>query len=130
MCRTATTNMSTKTPYEGNRIVPRKELARCFGELKESLGRARAMVETITYELEIMFDIVPVGKLSYKLSQIEDVLTKLLGDSASKIMIESIVRHLDNQEKYFVRLTIKERYKIMQNAAERSRHTQSIHANT
>jgi hypothetical protein len=69
--------MSTsKTPYEGDRIVSGNEMAKCLDELKESLGRA--MIETITYELEVMFGIVAVGKLSYKLFQLEDSLTKLL----------------------------------------------------
>ena len=62
-------------------MVSGKELARNFDELNESLGRA--MVETITYELEIMFGIAVVGRPSYRLSQIEDAITKLLGDSAS-----------------------------------------------
>jgi len=80
-------------PHDEDRIVSGKELARCFDELKESLGRA--MVETITYELEIMFGIVLIGKLSYRLSKIQDALTKLLGDSAGEIMMESIVKCLE-----------------------------------
>jgi hypothetical protein len=68
-----------KEPHE-DRIVTGKELCDCFDELKETLGRA--MVETITYELEIMFGIVLVGKLSYRLTKVQDALTKLLGDSA------------------------------------------------
>ncbi len=57
------------------------------------------MIETITYELEVMFGIVAVGRLSYRLSQIEDALTKLLGDSASEIMMESIIKHFDMRKK-------------------------------
>ena len=45
------------------------------------------MVETITYEMEIMFGILLVGRFSYKLSEEEDALNKLLGDSASEIMM-------------------------------------------
>lgn len=45
-----------KEPYERNRIVTGKEFSTCFDRLEESLGRA--MVETITYELEIMFGIL------------------------------------------------------------------------
>jgi len=79
----------TKKPYETDRIVSGKELAGCFEKLKETLGKA--MVETIAYELEIMYGILFVGKLSYNLSEVNDALTKLLGDSASEIMMESIV---------------------------------------
>lgn len=81
-----------KKPYDRDRIVTGKELDSCFDRLMESLGRA--MVETITYELEIMYGIVLVGKLSYRLSDIEDALTKLLGDSACEIMMGSIVECL------------------------------------
>jgi hypothetical protein len=55
------------------------------------------MVETITYELEIMFGIALIGKLSYRLSKIQDALTKLLGDSACEIMMESIVKCLEKK---------------------------------
>jgi hypothetical protein len=72
--------------------VSAKDPARCFDELKESLGRA--MVETITYELEIVFGIALIGKLSYRQSRIQGALTKLLGDSACEIMMESIVNCL------------------------------------
>jgi hypothetical protein len=75
--------------------VSGKELARCFDELKESLGKA--MVETITYELEMMFGIALIGRLSYRLSNIHEALTKLLGDSACEIMMESIVKCLDKR---------------------------------
>lgn len=81
-----------KDPYERNRIVTGKELSTCFDRLKESLGRA--MVKTITYELESMFGILFVARLSYKLSEVEGALRKLLGESASEIMMESIVRCL------------------------------------
>jgi hypothetical protein len=84
-----------KEPYDEDRIVSGKELARCFDELKESLGKS--MVETITYELEIMFGIALIGRLSYKMSKIQDALTKLLGDSACEIMMESIVKCLDKR---------------------------------
>jgi hypothetical protein len=87
--------MSTKKPYEGDRFVSGKELARCFDELIESLGWI--MIETINYEPKVIFGIVAVGRLSYKLSQIEDALTKL-GDSASEIMMESIVKSWEEVE--------------------------------
>jgi hypothetical protein len=84
-----------KEPYEKDRIVTGKELSGCFDKLEESLGRA--MVETITYELEIMYGILLVGRLSYKLSEVEEALKKLLGESASEIMMESIVKCLDKK---------------------------------
>ncbi|HXV45746.1 MAG TPA: hypothetical protein VD736_03645 [Nitrososphaera sp.] len=84
-----------RKPYESDRSVKGKELGACFDRLKETLGRA--MVETITYEIEIMFGILLVGRFSYKLSEVEDALTKLLGDSASEIMMESIVECLEKK---------------------------------
>ncbi len=92
-CRTCTTTKSTKKkPFEEDRIVSGEELARRFDELRESLGRS--MMETIIYDLGIMYGIMTVGKLSYKLSRIEDAPTKLLGDSAYEIIMESTVKHL------------------------------------
>jgi hypothetical protein len=79
-------------PYDRDRIVSSKELSRCFDDLKESLGRA--MVETIVEEIELMYGIILVGKLSYKLSDVEDALRKLLGDSACEIMMESVIEVL------------------------------------
>jgi hypothetical protein len=84
-----------RKPYESDRSVTGKELGACFDRLKETLGRA--MLETITYEMEIMFGILLVGRFSYKLSEVEDALTKLLGDSASEIMMESIVECLEKK---------------------------------
>ncbi len=89
--------MATNRKGYEDRIISGTELAACFDNLKEHLGRA--MIETITYELEVMFGIVAVGRLSYRLSQIEDALTKLLGDSASEIMMESIIKHFDMRKK-------------------------------
>lgn len=89
--------MTTKKAYDEDRIISGTELAKCFDNLKEHLGGA--MTETIAYELEVMFGIVAVGRLSYKLSQIDDVLTKLLGGSASEIMMESIAKHFGMQKK-------------------------------
>lgn len=82
-------------PRDDDRIVSGKELGYCFDELKKSLGGA--MVETITYELETMFGIILIGKLSYRMSKIQDALTKLLGDSACEIMMESIVKCLEKR---------------------------------
>jgi hypothetical protein len=81
-------------PYD-DRPVSGKELARCFEELKKSLGRP--VIETIVYELEIMYGIMLEGRLSYRLSEIEDALKKLLGDSAAELMIESIVKRLSKK---------------------------------
>ena len=67
--------MSMK-PYDSDRIVSSKELSRCFDDLKESLGKA--MIETIVEEIEIVYGIILVGRLSYKLSDVEDALRKLL----------------------------------------------------
>ena len=69
--------MSMK-PYDSDRIVSSKELSRCFDDLKESLGKA--MIETIVEEIEIVYGIILVGRLSYKLSDLEIALRKLLGD--------------------------------------------------
>lgn len=79
----------------GDRIVSGKELARCFGELEASLGRA--VIETIVYELEIMFGIMLESRFSYKMSEIDDSLRKLLGDSAADLMMEQIRACLDRR---------------------------------
>jgi hypothetical protein len=79
----------------GDRVVSGKELARCFDELRASLGRS--VVETIVYELEIMFGIMLEGRMSYKLSGIDDALRKLLGDSAADLMMEHIRAALDDR---------------------------------
>ena len=71
-----------------DRLVSGKELARCFEDLKRSLGIS--VVDTIVYELEIMFGIMLEGRFSYKMSRIEDSLRKLLGDSAADLMMENI----------------------------------------
>ncbi len=42
-----------------------------------------------------MYRIVLVGRLPYKLSELEDALMKLLGESAMEIMMESILEYLD-----------------------------------
>ena len=75
-----------------DRIVNGKELAKCLEELKKSLGRS--VIETIVYELEVMFGITLQSRFSYRLSEIDDALRKLLGDSAAELMMESIVRYL------------------------------------
>lgn len=54
------------------------------------------MIETIVYELEIMFGIFLTGSISYKLSQIDEALQKLLCDSAAELMMDSIVEYLEN----------------------------------
>lgn len=77
----------------GDRIVSGKELAKCFEELKESLGIS--VIDTIIYELEIMFGIMLEGRMSYKMSKIDDALRKLLGDSAAELMMEQIRAGLD-----------------------------------
>ncbi len=81
--------------YDSDRIVSSKELSKCFDDLKESLGRA--MIETIVEEIEIMYGIILVGRLSYKLSDVEDALRKLLGDSACEMMMESLVETLEKK---------------------------------
>ena len=81
-------------PYD-DRPVSGKELARCFDELKRSLGRP--VVETVVYELEIMHGIMLEGRYSYRLSELEDALKKLLGDSAAELMMQSIVKHLSEK---------------------------------
>lgn len=86
--------MSAK-PYDSAKIVSSKELSECFDELKESLGRA--MIETITEEIELMYGIILAGRLSYKLSEVEDALRKLLGDSACEMMMESLVEILEKK---------------------------------
>jgi len=82
-------------PYDSDRIVTSKELSKCFDDLKESLGRA--MIETIVEEIEIMYGIILVGRLSYKLSDVEDALRKLLGDSACEMMMESLLETLEKK---------------------------------
>jgi hypothetical protein len=82
-------------PYDSDRIVTSKELSKCFDDLKESLGKA--MIETIVEEIEIMYGIILVGRLSYKLSDVEDALKKLLGDSACEMMMESLVETLEKK---------------------------------
>jgi hypothetical protein len=76
----------------GDRMVTGRELARCFEELKKSLGRS--VIETIVYELEVMFGITLQSRSSNRLSEIDDALRKLLGDSAAELMMESIVKYL------------------------------------
>jgi hypothetical protein len=77
-----------KSDDSGDRVVTGKELATCFDELKASLGIS--VIETIVYELEIMFGIMLEGRMSYKMSRIDDALRKLLGDSAAELMMEHI----------------------------------------
>jgi hypothetical protein len=55
------------------------------------------MVETAIEEIELMYGIVLAGRLSYKLSEVEDALRKLLGDSACEMMMESIVEMLEKK---------------------------------
>ncbi|HEU4606176.1 MAG TPA: hypothetical protein VFS46_08065 [Nitrososphaera sp.] len=81
-------------PYD-DRQVTGKELAGCFENLKKSLGRP--VVETVVYELEIMHGIMLESRFSYRLSEIEDALKKLLGDSAAELMMESIVKQLSKR---------------------------------
>jgi len=58
-----------------------------------------AMVETIIKEkeIEIMYGIVLSRRLSYKLSEVEDALRKLLGEKASEMMMESLVEMLERK---------------------------------
>jgi hypothetical protein len=77
--------------------VSGKELAACCEELKESLGVS--MVETIVYDLEVMFNVILEGRFSYKISQIDDALRKLLGDPAAELMMESILKCLGDRNK-------------------------------
>jgi len=86
--------MSVKS-YDSAKIVSSKELSKCFDELKDSLGRA--MIETIIEEIELMYGIVLAGRLSYKLSEVEDARRKLLGDSACEMMMESLVEMLEKK---------------------------------
>ena len=77
-----------------DRVVSGKELARCFEELKGSLGTS--VIETIVYELEVMFGIMLEGRFSYKMSKIDDSLKKLLGESAAELMMEHIRASLND----------------------------------
>jgi hypothetical protein len=86
--------MSMKS-YDSDRIVLGKDLSKCFDDLKESLGRT--MIETIVEEIEVMYGILLIGRFSYKLSEIEDALRKLLGDSACEMMMESLVEILEKK---------------------------------
>lgn len=79
-----------------DRLISGKDLARCFKELETSLGRS--VIETIVYELEVMFRIILEGRFSYNLSEIDDALRKLLGDSAAELMMEQIFDWLENRE--------------------------------
>ena len=76
-------------------FVSGKDLAGCFDELKKSLGRA--VIETIVYELEVMYGIMLEKRFYYRLSQIENALVKLLGDSAAELMMISIVKCLSKR---------------------------------
>jgi hypothetical protein len=84
-----------KDNHSGDRVVSGKELAKCFDELKASLGIS--VIETIVYELEIMFSIMLESRMSYKMSEIDDALRKLLGDSAAELMMEHIKASLDDR---------------------------------
>jgi hypothetical protein len=77
------------------RIVSGKELAECFKKLEEPLGRA--VIETIIIDLEVMYGIILVGRVEYRLSDLNDALTKLLGEAASELMMESILKSLDKK---------------------------------
>ncbi len=79
-----------------DRLVSGRDLARCFKELESSLGRS--VIETIVYELEVMFRIILEGRFSYKLSEIDDALRKLLGDSAAELMMEQIIDWLEDRD--------------------------------
>jgi hypothetical protein len=83
-----------RKPHD-DRPVSGKELAGCFEELKKSLGRP--MVETVVYELEVMHGIMLESRFSYRLSEIDDALKKLLGDSAAELMMKSIVKQLSKR---------------------------------
>lgn len=88
--------MSRENSPSDDRIVTGGELSRCFKELEASLGRS--VMETIVYELEIMFGIMLEGRFSYKMSRIDDALRKLLGDSAAEMMMEHILDNLDEKK--------------------------------
>lgn len=79
-----------------DRLVSGRDLARCFKELESSLGRS--VIETIVYELEVMFRIILEGRFSYKLSEIDDALRKLLGGSAAELMMEQIIDWLEDRD--------------------------------
>lgn len=79
-----------------DRLVSGRDLARCFKELESSLGRS--VIETIVYELEVMFRIILEGRFSYKLSEIDNALRKLLGDSAAELMMEQIIDWLEDRD--------------------------------
>ncbi|MEW6605007.1 MAG: hypothetical protein AB1351_10045 [Thermoproteota archaeon] len=79
-----------------DRVVSGKDLARCFKHMEASIGRS--VIETIVYELEVMFRIILEGRFSYRLSEIDDALKKLLGDSAGALMMEQIVDLLDSSK--------------------------------
>jgi hypothetical protein len=80
-----------------DRVISGKDLARCFKELEDSIGRS--VIETIVYELEVMFRIILEGRFYYSLLEIEDALRKLLGDSAAELMMEQITDWLDDPDR-------------------------------
>ena len=87
---------------DSDRVVSGKELARCFEELKGTLGRS--VIETIIYELEVMFGIMLESRFSYKMSRIDDALRKLLGDSAADLMMEHIRASLNKSRRFGMRI--------------------------
>lgn len=75
-----------------NRLVSGNELAQCFEALKKSPGKS--VIETVVHQLELAHGIILENKFSYSLSEIDEALRKLLGDSAADPLMAAIVKHL------------------------------------
>lgn len=70
-----------------------KSLKKALEKLKPTLGEQT--IVTIIEELELMYGIILVGSLSYSNSEFKAALAKVLGESASQLVLEVISPFLE-----------------------------------
>jgi hypothetical protein len=76
-----------------NTRISGKNLKKALEKLKPTLGEQTII--TIIEELELMYGIILVGSLSYSYLEFKAALAKVLGESASQLVLEVMTPFLE-----------------------------------